>query len=214
MFTFLLAVLATTIATDSLEVRFVANAGVELYDGQTTVLVDLPYQSGYSGYMEYVFDDILGRGSVVSAITHRHLDHVETEQLLSTDWHFFGPDEVSRSIPAERVLPDSTEQFGDFVLTKIRTPHAGIEHNSILVEWRGVKLYFVGDTDDPSKLLSRKDLDILFITPWLSCAAERSGSRPAARRTFLYHHHADQRYGSCGAPEVLAPGESFLVPGN
>ena len=41
----LLAILAV-VPGDSLEIRYVGNAGFELYDGFTTVLIDLPYESG------------------------------------------------------------------------------------------------------------------------------------------------------------------------
>ncbi len=52
-----LAVLVTTLfasgQADSLTIRYVANAGVELSDGATTLLVDLPYVSGAFDLMTY-----------------------------------------------------------------------------------------------------------------------------------------------------------------
>ena len=199
------------VGPDTLEIRFVGNAGVELYDGESTILVDLPYQSGYSGYMDYDFSDILGRGNVVSAITHRHLDHFEPLLIQETSWFLFGPNEVSVSIPAARVLADSTAHFGAFLLSKIPTPHSDVEHNSLLIQWKNLKLYFVGDTDDTRKLDLQKDLDVLFTTPWLSCIAEENNSQHVARRTVLYHHFRNNRYGSCGAPEIIHQGESIFL---
>lgn len=201
----------SAVSSDSLEVRFVGNAGFELYDGTTTVLVDLPYRSGYSGYMEYDFNNIMARGNVVTAITHRHPDHVEIDLLRDNDWSLFAPNEVAQSFESSRVMTTNPSTAGDFRLTKYRTPHRDTEHYSILIEWKGIKLYFVGDTEDPKHVLGMSELNLLFITSWLSCAADRTGQDIDTERKVLLHHTTDHRYSSCGSLEVYEQGESFWV---
>ena len=52
------AVIAAVAQPIELEVRFTGNGGVLLSDGVTSVLVDVPYQSGAFGYMEYAIDSV------------------------------------------------------------------------------------------------------------------------------------------------------------
>jgi hypothetical protein len=41
-------------------------------------------------------------------------------------------------------------------VTAIPTAHANVEHYSYRVDWNGLSLYFVGDTDDPTALLAQR----------------------------------------------------------
>ena len=205
----LLAALVTLQANE-LDIRYVGNAGVELYDGTTTLLVDLPYQSGAFGYMAYDPTQIRARGRVVAVITHRHDDHFDSRLFLSTDWTIYGPAEVTGALPADRALQGDRQTLGAFTVQRVRTPHAGTEHYSYLVTWRGRRLYFVGDTEDPTHILATRDLDVLFITPWLSCAAERAGTLHA-RTVVLYHHTTSGGPAPCGRPRVPLQGEVWAV---
>ncbi len=187
--------LATTSETDiALTIRFVGNAGVELSDGQTTLLVDLPYEPGYLGYMSYDLSDIMPRGRTVCLITHRHRDHFRPAWFHGKDWEIVGPKEVTDELPEERVIAlEDTVTVGAFSIVPSRTPHGDTEHYSHLVVWNSseggtLRFFFVGDTEDPANLFSQKDLDIAFVTSWLGCAASREGGSIDAERVVLYHH--------------------------
>ncbi|MGH9749174.1 MAG: hypothetical protein ACRD5D_07975 [Candidatus Polarisedimenticolia bacterium] len=70
-----------------LELRFIGNQAFEITDGQLTLLTDVPYQSGYSGYMTYDEGSVRPRGRVLSLITHRHPDHFEPGPFLNlVEW--------------------------------------------------------------------------------------------------------------------------------
>ena len=206
----LLAALAAA-SGDSLEIRYVGNAGFELYDGSTTILIDLPYESGAFDLMTYDPRDIRARGRTVSEITHRHVDHFSPALFAPTAWAVYGPSEVTAALPRDRVLDGTEQTVGEFAIQRFATRHRDTEHYSYLIMWRGRHLYFVGDTEDPTHMLSMRSLDILFITPWLTCAAERTGRAVDARRVILHHQFPDRRLQVCGTPEVVTQGQTFSV---
>ena len=74
-------------------------------------------------------------------------------------------------------------------------------------------LYFVGDTEDPKSLNSGPARDVLFITPWLSCAATEAGIKNLASRSIAYHLRRGGGDRICGTVEVLEQGTSFLLAG-
>lgn len=204
--------LALSIApADSLQIRFVGNAGFELTDGVTTLLVDLPYRPGAFGYMDYDPTSLDPAGRAVSVITHRHADHFEPELFEPTASDIIGPTEVTDAFASERVLDGRIVYAGDFRIQRFRTPHRDTEHYSYLIEWRGQRLYFVGDTEDPSHLLSAEGLDLAFVTPWLTCAVEEAGRTVPAERVVLYHHTPSQQSPVCGQPDIIGQGEGFTI---
>lgn len=184
-----LSLLASIAAQDSLQIRFIGNEAVSLSDGRLTLVLDFPYQPGYSGYNTYP-DSALGiPGDVVAVITHRHRDHFAAERFLPTGWRIVGPREVTASLPQGRVVAlDSVIRIGDAVLRPTRTPHGDTEHYSWLIEWRGRRFYFVGDTEDPAALLAAGPLDVAFVSSWLLASARRGGREVPARQVVLYHH--------------------------
>lgn len=210
----LIALLSVTLSiaqADSLQVRFVGNAGFELSDGVTTLLVDLPYESGAFGYMSYDPAALDPAGHVVSVVTHRHADHFDAGLFLATTWDIVGPAEVTAAFAPARVLEGRIVMVGDFRIQRFRTPHRDTEHYSYLIAWRGHRMYFVGDTEDPTHLLSTEGLDVTFVTPWLSCAVEGAGRTLSADRIVLYHHSPNQTSPVCGQPDVLEQGDVFTV---
>lgn len=212
IFTLVLLMSAGALAqTDTLVVRFIGNAGVHLTDGTTTLMVDVPYVSGAFGYMEYDPAALHAIGRVVSVITHRHDDHFDPKLFLRRTWEIIGPSEVTARLPAERVVAGDSVRVGNFSVRRFRTPHADTEHYSYLVSWGAKRLYFVGDTEDPSHMLSMPDLDILFVTPWLACAAEKTGKRPDTRRVVVYHHLTSEIPGLCGRPEAFGQNETVAI---
>ena len=196
---------------DSLQVRFVGNAGFELSDGVTTLLVDLPYESGAFDLMTYDPTSLVPVGRVVSVITHRHADHFEPELFRATGWDILGPDEVTSGFSSSRVLMGRIQRVGEFRIQRFSTTHGDTEHYSYLLEWRGQRLYFVGDTEDPAHLLSTEGLDVVFVTPWLSCSIEEAGGTLTAGRVILHHQFPDDRLRVCGAPQVVGQGEVITI---
>lgn len=196
-------VAAMVLGQDSLTIRFIGNEAVSLSDGRLTIVTDFPYQPGYSNYHTYPDSALNLRGPVVAVITHRHRDHFAAERFLPTDWRIVGPREVTKSLPAARVIPlDSVVRIGDAVLRPIATEHAGVEHYSWLLEWKGRRFFFVGDTENPATLLASGPLDIAFVSSWLLQAARRGGSEVPARQVVLYHHvdPARERCAPCVVP--------------
>ncbi|GAB5519630.1 MAG: hypothetical protein RhofKO_18810 [Rhodothermales bacterium] len=199
-------------SSDSLTVTFIGNEGVMLSDGATTLMVDLPYQSGYSGYMTYEPSALAPVGNIVSVITHRHSDHFDPALFAERDWSVIGPHEVTASISAERIVPFKDRMtVGNFVVDPFATPHADVEHYSYRITWQGRAFYFVGDTDDPTHLLSMRNLDIAFVSPWLHCAAQRAGGTVDAQREIMVHQVLGQTDYICDGQERLAQGESFTL---
>lgn len=195
--------LAALLAQDSLVIRFIGNEAVSLSDGRLTLVLDFPYQPGYANYMTYPDSALDIRGDVVAVITHRHRDHFARERFLPTNWRIVGPREVTDSVPAARVVPlDSVVRIADAVLRPIATPHARVEHYAWLIEWKGRRYFFVGDTNDPAALLASGPLDMAFVSSWLLNAARRGGREVPARTVVLYHHvdPAAERCAPCTVP--------------
>jgi len=207
-----LAALLTVVQAATLNVQFVGNAGFELSDGATTIVTDLPYRSGASGYMKYEFADLHPRGRVIAVITHAHADHFDRELFLQRNWEIIAPEEVTRGLPAERVLDAAGGiTVGRFHIEPVATPHGRTEHYSYRISWSGWRLYFTGDTEDPSDLLRMSDLDVAFVTPWLLCEIARRGAKVPARRVILHHQFPYRDSPHCLDPEVLEQGEGFSL---
>lgn len=197
---------------DSLTIRFIANEAVSLSDGRLTLVLDFPYQSGYSNYMTYPDAELTLEGDVVAVITHRHRDHFAAERFIPTGWRILGPREVTRTLPPERVVPlDTLVRIGGAIIRPIRTPHSDTEHYSYLIEWQGRGFFFVGDTDDPATLLGAKALDLAFVSPWLLSAARRGGREVAARQVVVYHHMTAESV-PCERCIVPKQGQVFGLP--
>ena len=195
-----------------LRVRFIGNEGFELSDGETTILSDLPYEPGAFDYMRYDPEALDPQGRAVSLITHRHADHFDEALFLERDWGIIGPAEVTDRLPANRVIALSEAiEVGAFTVRPHRTAHSDVEHYSYLVTWHGLRFYFVGDTENPSHLLSVRRLDIAFVTPWLGCTAGAFGRAIAADRLVLYHHREGEGTRGCFEAVVPEQGDSFTL---
>jgi len=182
-------------------------------DGETSLLVDLPYESGYSGYEEYEFGDLAPEGRVVSVITHHHADHFDAELFRARDgWELIGPGSVTGAIEPGAVLAGDSIVVGRFHVVALRTPHTP-DHRSYRVRWGARVFHFTGDTEDPSSLRASPPLDVLFISPWLSCAAARADIRLPAARAIAYHLRPDRGDRVCASAELLGQGTSFEVEG-
>ena len=89
--------------------------------------------------------------------------------------------------PAENI------RLQGITIQPVKTEHAGIAHFSYLVEWKGLRLYFTGDTESTAELARQGRLDALFITPWLLEAARAAKALPETPRVIVYHHQAGEK---------------------
>lgn len=195
---------------DQLTVTMVGNAGVVLSDGASSLLVDLPYESGAFGYMTYDPAALAPPGAVTSIITHDHADHFDPELLQQReDWRIVGPPSATAGLPSARVVEGDSVSIGAFEVVIVPTPHTA-DHRSYRIRWGGRVLHFTGDTEDDARLRDSPAIDVLFVTPWLSCAAGLD-VESVARRWIAYHLSPRGTDRVCGEVEILPQGTSFGI---
>lgn len=210
----LASVLLTVVSESDLTVTMVGNAGVLLSDGATTLLIDLPYEPGAHGYMHYDPSTLEVDAHAASVITHHHRDHFDPVLFRLRDgWQIVGPPSVTAGLPASSVLAGDSLEIGPFTVVTIPTPHTD-DHRSYRIRWKGRVLHFVGDTEVPDHLGSGPSIDILFVTPWFSCAAADAGLLDLASRRIAYHLAPAGGDQICGSVEILEQGSSFTVAGS
>lgn len=195
---------------NELAVTMVGNAGVVLSDGATSLLVDLPYESGAHGYMTYEPAALNPPGAVTSTITHHHTDHFDPVLFLERDdWRILGPPSVTGGLPPARVIGGDSVSLGAFEIVVVQTPHTA-DHRSYRIRWGGRVLHFTGDTEDAAHLHDSPAIDVLFVTPWLSCTADLDVEAVAARQ-IAYHLNPRGADRVCGEVEILPQGASFTI---
>lgn len=87
----------------SLRFRFIGNEAFAITDGKSTIVTDFPYESGYSGYMTYRWEDAaLTTGEVTCLITHGHRDHFDAVLTEKLGCRVAGPEPVLARVPRER----------------------------------------------------------------------------------------------------------------
>lgn len=218
----LFAILTSSLAVvaqeprNSLRATFIGNESLALTDGKTTIVTDFPYESGYSQYMTYRWEDVKTTGDVTCLITHGHRDHFDASLAAKLGCRVAGPADVLEQVPAEKRVPDAKPLLiGAARVTPFVTPHIQnrpLGHYSYLVEWSGVRLFFVGDTEDPEALTSQKALDVAFVSPWLYRIAMRRGLTIGAKRIIFYHQASGEALPACDRCGVLRQNESIALP--
>lgn len=197
---------------EALKARFIGNEAFEITDGKVTLLTDFPYHSGAYGYMKYRFDEVQPAGKVLCLITHRHEDHFDAAQFKKTGWSLLGPAGMVRGVDASRLLPiQDLVRFEAIEIRPLRTPHAELEHYSYWVRWKGLKLFFSGDTEELDALTRVGKLDALFISPWLLESWQGTGAAGTAGKVIVYHHKADEKI-ECAGCIVLKQGDVIEIP--
>jgi hypothetical protein len=200
----LLLASAPVSGSEALSARFVGNQAFEITDGQTTLLTDFPYQSGAFDYMTYDGGELRPRERALCLITHRHADHFEASLVARIGCRVFGPPDVLALLPkASAVAVSPPVRLWGMTITPVKTDLAKVQHFSYLVEWKGVRLYFTGDTESTKELAAQGPLDALFISPWLLDAARRAGTLPESARVIVYHHQAGENVPPC--PRCVVP---------
>jgi L-ascorbate metabolism protein UlaG (beta-lactamase superfamily) len=200
----------------ALRATFVGNEAFAITDGLTTIVTDFPYESGYSGYMTYRWDDVRTTGEVTCLITHAHRDHFDRTLVPKLGCRVAGPADVMEQVPAiNRVATSAPLKVGSARVTPFVTPHIANRptgHFSYLVEWAGKRLFFVGDTEDPTAVAAQKNLDVAFVTPWLYRNAVRRGLSIDARRIVFYHHQRDETLPVCDRCTVVKQNAAVQWP--
>lgn len=167
-----------------MKIRWIGQAGYELSDGTTTILLD-PYLSDIvereEGLKRMVTAPVNPEDITADVLlyTHTHIDHLDPDtvkSIKSRDVLFAGPGSglpilEDAGISAARYINlDRGEErsFGDF---KVRAVFADHTEDSVgyIINHRGLTLYFTGDTlftpQFESSIRELKDIriDILFV---------------------------------------------------
>jgi L-ascorbate metabolism protein UlaG (beta-lactamase superfamily) len=184
-------VLAAQSAT--LTATFIGNMAFAITDGTTMLYTDFPYESGAFGYMTYDFALVPKTTGALCLITHGHRDHFDRALFERMDAKAIAPPELEATLPTERLIPFAPRMtYRDIVIESFRTPHGSIDHASYLVTWKGLRLFFAGDTDRFETLVAARNLDAAFVSPWLLEAVQTRGARIDARRVIVYHHRSGE----------------------
>ena len=208
----LLAGVSSATDPSSLQATFIGNMAFAITDGVTTLYTDFPYESGAFGYMRYDFASVSKAENSLCLITHGHRDHFDASLFAKMNAKVVAPPALAATLPAERVIPFAPKMaYRDIVIEALRTPHGDIDHDSYLVTWHGLRLYFTGDTDSTDALLEAKNLDYAFVSPWLLEKVGRQKSRIDARHVIVYHHRADEKVGPIQNAVVPKPGDVLTL---
>lgn len=212
----ILVLLASTfLHAQELEFKFIGNMAFSITDSKTTMFSDFPYESGAFGYMKYDLKSIPIPENSVCLITHTHLDHWDSK-LFQQLKHpkVIGPPDLASQIDASRVIPitDMKVEYQGINVEVFETPHVPDRKNySYLVTWHGIRMYFTGDTEDTKALLAVKNLDVAFISPWLSRKLLKDGTGVDAKKIVIYHHMEGEEFPVPKNGIVPKQGEVFRV---
>lgn len=199
-------------AQEALEIQFIANAAVRLSDGSTTLVTDFPYRSGYAGYMTWSLEGIGSLAGATAIVTHEHADHWERELWEATDLRIAAAPAITAGLERSRVRPWSGAiGVGAATVRPVRTAHTEA-HHSYRISWRGLELYFSGDTESTAEILAQQNLDVAFVSSWLLQAVAREGRRIDADLVAVYHHTGPGEVPDAEGRWVPERGEVRRVP--
>jgi alpha-N-acetylglucosamine transferase len=216
---FLLLSVAFAVCADAgeLKITFIGNMAFHITDGETTLLSDFPYTSGAYGYMEYEMEQVPEILDGVHLITHFHGDHWNAGlfQEMKLKTKIIAPPSVTEKLKKERVIPFSKTELMSYKGISVRAiemPHNfAPEHFSYLVTWHGKRLYFIGDTETPADILKQKDIDVLFISPWVIRTIERQDLTLDTRELVMYHQKVGEEVVPFQNYHRMKEGESFSI---
>ena len=212
----LLAVASPVAPGGELTVTFIGNMAFHITDGETALLSDFPYQSGAFGYMKYEMADVPPIKDGLSLITHWHTDHWSLPLFAAMDTKLIAPDDVVAKIDdAARVIkiaPGAPAAFRGMTIEAAKTIHRlAPSHYSYIVTWHGKRLYFTGDTESPEYILDAKNIDVMFLSPWLIRTIERQKLSLDAKTLVVYHQKETEEIPPFQDYKRMKQGESFTV---
>ncbi len=198
-----------------LTATFIGNEAWHITDGEYTVMTDFPYQSGYSGYMTWdwaAVPRVDDPGKLLLVTTHQHRDHFAAELMARVNaFRVLGPAAVRQAAGKAGLAPGPDVRFGPIRVQAIATPHANLEHYSYIIEWKGVRIYLPGDTEDAASLTGARGLEVAFVTPWMLRVVERQGAKIDARRVIVVHHEIGQTVRPYQGSAVPRPGDVITL---
>jgi L-ascorbate metabolism protein UlaG (beta-lactamase superfamily) len=207
----LLAVRLCFAETGELKFLFIGNMAFRISDGTNTLFTDFPYTSGAFGYMKYEPSEIVEVPNAVCLITHAHADHWNADLFQKMKASLIAPPSILKNTSSTKKVPFADHmKYGNITVDAIRTPH-GAEHYSYIVTWHGVRLFFSGDTEDPSALLQAKNLDVAFISPWLLRTMENSAKTIPSKKVVIYHHDDEEEVPAYQDRLVPKQGDTFAL---
>ncbi len=213
----LVLLIALPVDAGELTFTFIGNEAVHITDGTNTVISDFPYASGAYGYMAYDENNVPETDGAILLITHAHTDHWDSKRFLEMDdTRVIGPPSVTENLPKERVIDvasGAAARPGHLDVLAIATPHEmAADHFSYLLIWHGLRIYFPGDTETPAEILHRRDIDVLFITPWLIRTIARQKLTLDCEKLVVYHQKTDESFPDFQDVIRMKQGEQFTVP--
>jgi L-ascorbate metabolism protein UlaG (beta-lactamase superfamily) len=194
----------------------IGNEAFHINDGETTLLSDFPYRSGAFGYAEYDLNSLPPIRNGLTLITHSHSDHWNRAAFEEMSIDVIGPAGITERLDQSRVIPLQTDKpirHRGITIEVMETPHKlSVQHYSYRVTWHGIRFYFPGDTESPDDVLKQRDIDVMFITPWLIESIQAQGKSIDAKRLVGYHLFPDEKAPPFQECVTLSQGESFTVP--
>ena len=213
----ILVALCAPVNAGELKFTFIGNMAFHISDGETTLLSDFPYTSGAYGYMEYDMENVPAIVDAVHLITHFHGDHwnVRLFRNMEQKTKIIAPPGITKRLDQKRVIPFSPTELVKYKRIEVQAiamPHnLAPEHFSYLVTWHGKRLYFIGDTETPADILKQKNIDVLFISPWVIRTIERQNLSLDTKELVMYHQKVGEEVVPFQNYKRMIEGESFTI---
>jgi hypothetical protein len=167
LFTFFIAAINLGFSqSNEIIIRYIGNCGLHITDGTTNIYSDFPYVSGFNQYVEYddsELDNI--KDNSFFLFTHIHPDHYSRRRmnrvLKEKNGKKFGKWNIAE-------LENLSSKIPDFNIQVFKTEHfLSRHHYSYLITWHGKRFFLSGDTEYTNTIAKIKNIDWLFMPPWL-----------------------------------------------
>lgn len=206
------SVYADESAHGALTFEYIGNSSFKITDGKITLVTDFPYRNGAEGAMTYDPDAVELKGDVLCLITHDHFDHFDQSIFRQKSYAIIAPDHVIEVLDGYRVYPiEEHMTYKNISLEATRTRHARSVHYSYLVDWHGVRIYIAGDAELFEQLLQARDLDVVFLTPYLLDKIRKAEATIDAKKVVVYHYRESEEIVDYQNRVVPAQGDVFTI---
>lgn len=199
--------------SNEIKIRFVANAGLHLTDGQASLYFDFPYKSGFWMYSKYDKSEIENiKDKSVFIFTHKHPDHYKRKLVKrlvkKRGAKAYGPWNVQE-------LEQLNGSIKEFSIQAIKTSHKfSSKHCSYVITWHGKKIYINGDTEGAEQVGKLKDMDWVFVPAWTLVNANAEKIKIDTKMLGIYHIGPKDKVNSTN-PKILVmdkQGEVISLP--
>lgn len=203
--------LAANPAPESRTIRYIGNAGFEISDGRSTVLLDFPYESGAYGYMTFGDRELEPRPGSLCLVTHAHADHFASAAMQRIGCLVAGPAQAMGLVPeSSRMQGQSPWSFDSAEARCIDSEHGDIDHCSFVLTWHGTTMVVAGDLETVEPLLEGLPAADLFVLPyWLASEAALVRGRFPGAKILLSHEEPGAEVGPCVGCLRLGQGDSI-----